>query len=138
RDEFRILVRLQLGNRHAQRIVQAEPDHVARPLGLGHRQAHVPRRLADALDDRRRRIDDRAVPVEDDQPVLHSAFTKSAIAAGNGASRRRRSPVSGWLNESLPACRRRRCLSALLSAKSPYLSSPTIGCPAWERWTRIW
>jgi hypothetical protein len=51
----------------AQRIVQAEPDHVPGPLVAGSRQPQVKARGLDGGDDRRRRIEQGAVPVEDQQ-----------------------------------------------------------------------
>ena len=56
--------------------------------------------------------------------------------------RERARPTAGCTTVSLHACRNMRfspCrASALLSSKSPYLSSPAIGKPRWARCTRIW
>src|SRR5919201_4991950 len=132
----------ELRYRGAQRVVQPEPDDMARLLHRGHLECQVRSRVADALGDGRGRIDDRAVPVEHQQPVPHSRAANAAMSAGSGASSRSRSPVRGCANARRPACSINRftpCLaSSRLSAKSPYLSSPSTGWPAWARCTRIW
>ena len=48
-------------------ILQPEPDHVARGPPVRNRQPHVARRLLDAIGDHRGGIEQRPVPVEDDQ-----------------------------------------------------------------------
>src|SRR5688500_9868962 len=139
-DELRITLRRQARHRDAHGVVQAQPDHVARARAPWHFEAELAAGLADALGDGRGRVDDRAVPVEHEQPILHgSAFaTNDLISAGSGDSSRMVSPRTGCRKESFAAWSRSRCLSSRLSAKSPYLSSPTIGCPACARCTRIW
>ena len=42
------------------------------------------------------------------------------------------SPENGCLNLIVQACRQRRCF-----VSTPYLMSPTTGCPFSDRWTRI-
>src|SRR6185503_16893209 len=139
-DEVGIALDRQVGHGKAQRVVHAEPDSVRGALARRDLDPRVPGGLADAVHDRARRVDDRAVPVEHQQPVAHARFrsTNARISAGSGEASLIGSLVSGWRKASLPACSRRRCFSSRLSAKSPYLSSPTIGWPACARCTRIW
>src|SRR5574337_1245729 len=78
-------------------------------------------------------------------PIRASSATQSA---GSGACSAMRSPLAGWSNASARACRNIRSnriparasprANCRLSTKSPYFGSPTIGCPACARWTRIW
>src|SRR6185503_12329286 len=140
RDELGIAPGGQRGHRDAHRVVQAQPDDVRCALAVGHLEAELARRVANAFRDRRRRVDDRAVPVEDEEPVRHCrcAWTKALISAGSGDSSFTLSPLTGCLKASRAACKRSRCLSWWLSGKSPYLSSPMMGWPACARWTRIW
>src|SRR6185503_19112212 len=140
RHEFRVALGRQVRHRETQRIVQAEADGVRRALARRHLEPGIARGFDDAIDDRGSGIDDRAVPVEHQQPVAHVRCwsTNACISAGSGEASFIGSLVSGWRKASLPACSRRRCLSSRFSAKSPYLSSPTTGWPAWARCTRIW
>ena len=50
-----------------ERVGEAEPDHVARPRVSGTGSADVAHALLDRARDDRRRVGERAVPVEDDQ-----------------------------------------------------------------------
>src|SRR5262249_24378388 len=122
RDKLRILLSLEFGHRHSQGVVKPDPDDMACAFGGRNGQAHVARAVANALRDRRGGIDDRPVPVEDDQPVLHAAKSE-----GSGDSSFRRSPLTGCWNESFAACSSNLFFSRLFNAKSPYFSSPTIG-----------
>ncbi len=67
RDEIRLPLRRQVRRHVAQRVGEPEPDHVARVDVVGHRRADVAARLLQRLGDDRRRVGQRAVPVEDDE-----------------------------------------------------------------------
>src|SRR6267378_3970836 len=143
-DELGIALRGQTGDRETQRIVQPEADDVARALPVRHLESQVGARLLDAFDDGAGGIDQCAIPVEDDERVAHARrlSMNSCMSLGSFDSKRIPSPVSGCANPSRRACRKRRRTPsfaiAWFSGKSPYLSSPRIGCPACARWTRIW
>src|ERR1043165_3015868 len=70
-DEFRVALARETRRHDLHRVVQAEADDVARPLGVRHRQAEGAARPPPAPLARARRVDDRAIPVEHDQPVFH-------------------------------------------------------------------
>src|SRR5205085_10024133 len=135
---------IELRHRVAQRVVQAQADDMARSLALGNREPHVARGVLDALHDAARRIDERAVPVEHHQGILHLNVlrTNAPMSSGSLDSNFRACFSRGCCSASLAACSSRRFTPALaiarLSSKSPYLSSPSTGCPACARWTRIW
>src|SRR5438876_7767605 len=132
----------QAGDREPQRILQPEADDVARAAAVGHLEPELGACLLDAFDDGAGGIDQRAIPVEDDERIAHGCSTKARMSSGSFASNSTCSPLIGCANSSSRACRNSRrtpCFaSAWLSEKSPYLSSPRIGCPAWARCTRIW
>src|SRR5262249_40053053 len=127
-------------------VVQSEPDDVARLPVIGDRQAEVAACALQRSDDRGRRVHQGAVPVEYDE-IEPARFhcgrlaVKDSSDAGNGASSTRLSPVRGCAITVFAECRNMRFspwrASVLLSAKSPYFSSPTIGNPRWARCTRI-
>jgi hypothetical protein len=108
-DELHRALGRQVGHRQPQRVVQAEADDVARARRRRHRQPQIARRLPDALDDRLRRVDQRAVPVKDDQVVAQAAPPRNRrISAGSGAASRSRAPVTGCAKASRRACSCRR------------------------------
>ena len=104
-DEGRITLRRQVGNGEPQGVLKAKANDMPGALQVRNFELELARRVADAFSDRRGRIDDRAVPVEDDQPVAHrsTSDTKRFMSSGNGDSSLTGSPVSGWRNPSLPA-----------------------------------
>src|SRR6185295_6425757 len=144
RHKVRVAACRKLRHGPAQRVVQPQADDVARPLLVRHRQAHLAGRLPDAFGDGAGRVDDRAVPVEDDERIPHASLSsmKLFISPGTSALKASAAPERGCLKDRLAACRNSRltpCLaSSWLSGKSPYLSSPSTGCPACARCTRIW
>src|SRR5690606_27985934 len=73
--------------------------------------------------------------------IVGNCRRKLASSSGRGAFSRISSEDCGCLKPNSAACRNIRfspCLaSSLFSAKSPYLSSPAMGKPRWDRWTRI-
>ena len=130
----------QLRHHDAQRVVQAEADDVARALALGHREAEVAARswMHSTIVDRR--IDDRAVPVEHEQAVFHGSVRHATFIVGR---QRRLEPhrLAGQRMAKRELAAQEHApprAPAPCSAKSPYLSSPRIGCPACARCTRIW
>ena len=82
-DEFGDMLGHQPRHREAQRIVQPQADDMARLLLRRHFQPEISCREADAFGDGARRVDDRPVPIEDQQPVLHSSSAKAAMSPGN-------------------------------------------------------
>src|SRR5437763_11302844 len=139
-DEFGDMLGHQPRHGKTQRILQPQADDMARLLLRRHLQPEIAGGEADAFGDAARGIDDGPVPVEDQQPVLHSCSANAAMSPGSLASRRKRSPVSGWTKARRLACRKSRLTPRLararLSSKSPYLSSPSTGCSACARCTR--
>src|SRR5262245_24944517 len=140
RHELGVALRRQSRHGDAHGVLQPEADDVARALGVGHLEAELAARVLNAGGDRRRRVDDRAVPVEDQQAEFHgrACSTNALTSAGNGDSSVMGAPVTGCRNESRAAWSRSRCFKRRFSAKAPYFSSPTIGYPACARCTRIW
>ena len=68
-------------------------------------------------------------------------------SGGSGAERRsflfveeEEKLSSGCSSSSAAACSSSLGASALPSTRGtgPYRSSPRMGCPAWDAWTRIW
>ena len=140
-DELRVALGRQLGHRDAQRIVQAEADDVARRArASGTGRPDVARRLRMQSAIVAGGVDDRAVPVEHQQPVAHGRLSMNAcISAGSGDSSFMRLAGQRMAEGELRRVQQQRAAcSSRLSAKSPYLSSPTTGWPACARCTRIW
>ena len=115
---------------------------MARPRVVGHRQAEVAAGRLDAATIAPGRVDQRAVPVEDEQvePLRHGrlrpfSLREEALAVRRAAAPELDSPRrrADGRTRARAACRnmrfRPRCASARFSSKSPYLSSPTIGKP---------
>ena len=104
-DEGGITLRGQVGNGEAHGVVQAKANDMPRPFQVRNFDIQLARRGTDAFSDRRGRIDDRAVPVEDDKPVAHGSAldTKRFMSGGKGDSSLTGSTVTGWRNASLPA-----------------------------------
>src|SRR5258705_12218290 len=106
---------------------------MARTLPVRHLEPHVARGVLDALHDRARRIDQRAVPVENDEAVFQRKvfFANASISAGSFDSKLSFSFCKGCSRGRLEAWRKKRftpCFaSARLRGKSPYLSSPRTG-----------
>ena len=104
--------------------------------------------------DDRRRVGERAVPVEDEQPVASRRDQHRASAGGQAREEGGKVARQRRLEAHRLAGRRMRerqvapragtcasgprCASALFHAKSPYLSSPASGNPRCVRCTRIW
>ena len=100
-----IALRGQAGNGEPQSVMQAQADDMARAPRVGNFEVELARGVTDAFGDRRRRIDDRAIPVEDDEPVAQgrTSDTKRFMSSGRGDSSFTGSPVSGWRKPSFPA-----------------------------------
>ena len=149
--ELLVALARQVGRGVLQRLDQAHADHVAGVLVAGHRHAEVGTGGLDAARDQRGRVEQRAVPVEDDQVELAGSGHVGQCVRGRprilpAAATRARSPRRWRGARSAAAGRAGTCArnapppraSALLSAKSPYFASPTIGWPSCARCTRIW
>src|SRR5437763_12838734 len=103
--ELAIPLARQLGRRVLQRLDEPEADHIARIGVARHGGAEIGARGLDAARDERGRIEERAVPVEDDELVaagaqghattFDNAWSRRAHASGIGASSSMGSPLDG-------------------------------------------
>src|SRR6266480_2223086 len=132
--ELGVALRRQSGDREPQRILQPEADDMARAAAVRHLEAELGACLLDAFDDGAGGIDQRAIPVEDDERIAHGCSTKARMSSGRFASSSTCSPLIGCANSSRRArsnSLRTPCVTiSWLSDKSPYFTSPKIGCPA--------
>src|SRR5688572_13815322 len=147
--DTRMLAFLQLRENMRERIAQAHADDESRVLVARYGEPEIAASRLQRLDDCFGGVHQRAVPVEHQEieTLAHHAGVRKQSrkfwrSIGSADSNARLSAVRGWWITALHACRNIRLrpfrASSLLSAKSPYLSSPRIGKPRCARCTRIW
>ncbi len=98
RGKIRVAVGREPGRDMLQRIGKAETDHVPRIEVGRHRLSQIPARLLQRVRDDRRRVDQRPVPVEDDEreaarsELSRRQHPEDPRALCSGARRTRRDP----------------------------------------------
>ena len=112
--DARIQRRVNVRQDMRQRVMQSQPDDVARALIRRHRQTEIGASSLQRRGDDRCRVHERPVPIEHQQieALRHVLSAKScrkfASSAGSGASTVSFAPLEGWRKPRLAACRNMR------------------------------